>query len=134
VWSDKSTLTGAFEEAMQLSLTMLGQVAPTTYQGLRSALVSWSDRLLPCLIGHLHDLMEKVGGSYWQIGPWLPLAVDGSRVNTSRTKSNERAFSAKHFGQGHTARSRQKWRNKKRRSKRLSEPVKPQIWLTLVAT
>jgi hypothetical protein len=132
VWSDKSTLTGAFEEAMHLSRTMLGQVALTTYQGLSGALISWSDRLLPCLIRHLHSLMEKAGGSYWRIGQWLPLAVDGSRVNTSRTKSNERAFSAKHFGRGHTARSRQKWRNKKRRTKRLSERVKPQIWLTLL--
>lgn len=34
VWSDKSTLTGAFQHAKHLALSMLGQVALTTYQGL----------------------------------------------------------------------------------------------------
>ncbi len=34
VWSDKSTLTGAFQHAKHLALSMLDQVALTTYQGL----------------------------------------------------------------------------------------------------
>jgi hypothetical protein len=76
--------------------------------------------------------MEQIGGEHWRIDGWLPLAVDGSRITTPRTRSNEASFSAPHYGQGHKARSRKKWKNKKRRSKRLSERVKPQIWLTLI--
>jgi hypothetical protein len=132
VWSDKGTLGGAFEEARQLSLTMFGQVAVTTYQGLTGALVTWTGQLLPLLWGRLHLLMEQIGGTHWRIGKWLPLAVDGSRVTTPRTRSNEEAFSSQTYGQSHTSKSRRRWRNKKKRSKPLSEPVKPQIWLTLI--
>jgi len=132
VWSDKGTLTGAFQHARHLALSMLGQVALTTYQGLTNALVRWTDSLLPLIQRRLHALMERVGGDYWRIDGWLPLAVDGSRITTPRTQSNEARFSAKHYGQGCKARSRRKWKNKKRRSKRLSERVKPQIWITLL--
>ena len=132
VWSDQSTLTGAFGEAKQLSLTMFGQVALNSYQGLTTALVTWTARLLPLLWSQLHVLMEQAGGEHWRIGRWLALAVDGSRVTTPHTKSNEAAFSAPNYGGSRKAKSRKKWRNKKRRSKPLSERVKPQIWLTLI--
>jgi hypothetical protein len=132
VWSDKDTLTGAFEHAKHLTLSMLGRVALTTYQGLTNALVTWTGPLLPLIQRRLHSLMEKIGGDHWRIDGWLPLAVDGSRATTPRTKSNETRFSATHYGQGRKARSRRKWKNKKRRSKALSERVKPQIWLTLL--
>jgi hypothetical protein len=132
VWSDKDTLTGAFQHAKHLALSMLGEVALTTYQGLTGALVAYGARLLPLIQKRLHNLMEKIGGEHWRIGGWLPLAVDGSRITTPRTKSNEASFSATHYGQGRKARSRKKWKNKKRRSKPLSERVKPQIWITLL--
>lgn len=132
VCSDQATLTGAFEHAKHLGLSMLGEVALTTYQGLTNALVNWTGSLLPLIQQRLHGLMERTGGDYWRMGGWLPLAVDGSRITTPRTQSNEASFSATHYGQGSKARSRRKWKNKKRRSKRLSERVKPQIWLTLV--
>lgn len=132
VWSDRSTLTGAFVEAKGLSLTMFGQVALTSYQGFLGALVTWTARLVPALWSQLHSRMEEAGGEHWRIGRWLALAVDGSRAATPRTRSNERAFAAPNYGSGRTAQSRKRWRNQRRRSKRLSEPVKPQIWLTLI--
>jgi hypothetical protein len=132
VWSDKSTLTGAFQHAKHLALSMLGTVALTSYQGLSNALVTWTPTLLPLIQRRLHALMEQIGGEHWRIAGWLPLAVDGSRTTTPRTRSNEACFSATHYGQGRKARSRRKWKNKKRRSKPLSERVKPQIWLTLL--
>jgi hypothetical protein len=131
-WSDRSTLTKAFDDARQLAQEMFGKVAVTTYQGFTWALRSYTEKLLPCLWSHVHRLMEETGGEYWRIGPWLPLAVDGSRVTTPRTASNEQAFSIKNYGHGRKAKTRSKWKNKKRRSKRISEPVKPQIWLTLI--
>ena len=132
VWSDKNTLTKAFCHAKHLAVSMFGSVAVTTYQGLTGALKTWTEQLLPLIGQRMHKLMEDAGGGHWRIGKWLPLAVDGSRADTPRTKSNEKAFSAKNYGKGSKAKSRRKWKNKKKRSKKLSAPVKPQIWLTLL--
>ena len=132
VWSDKRTLVRAFDHARRLSLAMFGEVAVTTYQGLTGALKKWSVKLLPATQQRLQQLMEHVGENHWRIGLWVALAVDGSRIDTPRTKSNEKAFAAKNYGKGKKARSRTKWKNKKKRSKKLSAPVKPQMWITLI--
>ena len=131
-WSDGRRLTDAFDKAKQLSQNLFGQIAIKTFQGMMRALVTWTAQLLPLLWLRLQALMQQVGGEHYRIGQWLPLAVDGSRFTTPRTKSNERAFSAQNFGKGKKAKSRRKWKNKKRRTKKLGEAVKPQIWLTLV--
>ena len=94
VWSDHTTLTGAFVEAHGWSLKMLGRAAVGSYQGLTGALVAVSGTLLPLLWARMHDLMERHGGEHWRIAGWLPLAVDGSRVSTPRTAANEKAFCA----------------------------------------
>jgi hypothetical protein len=132
VWSDKRTLVRAFDHARRLSLTLFGDVAVTTYQGLTGVLKTWSVKLLPITQQRLQQLMERVGDNHWRIELWVALAVDGSRVDTPRTKSNEKAFAAKNFGKGSKARSRVKWKNRKKRSKKLSAPVKPQMWITLI--
>jgi len=132
VWSDKRTLVRSFEHARRLAMAMFGSVAVTTYQGLTSALKTWSVKLLPATRTRLQQLMEDVGGKHWRVGLWVALAVDGSRADTPRTKRNEQAFSAKNYGKGKKARSRRKWKNKKKRSKKLSAPVKPQMWITLI--
>jgi len=131
-WSEGHRLTDAFDKAKQLSQNLFGQVAIQTFQGIMRALVTWTAQLLPLVWLRLQTLMQQVGGKHYRIGLWLPLAVDGSRFTTPRTKSNEQAFSAKSFGKGKKAKSRRKWKNKKRRTKKLGEAVKPQIWLTLV--
>src|SRR5579872_1746877 len=131
-WSDRSTLTAAFIDAKDLAVKMFGEVAVTTYQGMMGALRSYTAPLLVLFWRHLHARMEQVAGKHWQIGLWLALAVDGSRFTTPRTAKNERAFAIKNYGRGRKAKTRKKWKNKKRRSKKISEPVKPQIWLTLI--
>ena len=132
VWSGRSTLTRAFDHARRLSRAMFGWVAVTTYQGLTGALKKWSAKLLPCTQTRLQKLMEEVGKEHWQVGLWVALAIDGSRVSTPRTQSNEKAFAAKNYGKGKKARSRKNWKNKQQRSKKLSAPVKPQMWITLI--
>ena len=131
-WSDGPRMTDAFDKASKLSQNMFGQVAIHTFQGMMRALAKYTTQLLPLLWLRLHKLMQQAGGEHFRIGRWVPLAVDGSRFTTPRTKSNEQAFSAKNFGKGKKAKSRKKWKNKKKRSKKLCEPVKPQIWLTLI--
>jgi len=133
VWSGRTTLGRSFVHARRLSRAMFGCVAVTTYQGLTGALNTWSPKLLPAIQKRLHKLMEQVGGDeHGRVGLWVALAVDGSRVSTPRTVSNEKAFAAKNDGKGRKAQSRRKWKNKKQRSKKLSAPVKPQMWLTLI--
>jgi hypothetical protein len=131
-WSDQGRLTDAFQDARRLSLQLFGESALHSYQGFTEALVRWSDKLLPLLWTRLQALMEQVSEAYWRIGPWLPLAVDGSRFSTPRTRDNEQAFGIKNYGQGGMTKSRHRWKNKRKRSKPLAEPIKPQIWLTLI--
>jgi hypothetical protein len=132
VWSGETTLTGAFAEAQRWSLDVLGQTPLTTYQGLLKALVNWTGSWLPLLWERLHVLMEEHGGKHWRIGRWLPLAVDGSRTSVPRTKENELAFCAPHFGKGRTARYRKKKGQGRRRKAKAPQPVKPQLWVTLL--
>jgi hypothetical protein len=132
VWSSSQKLTEACDEARRLSQQFAGRAPVSSYQGMTKALVRYTSQLMPVLWLRLRALMEQAGRSHWRIGRWLPLAVDGSRVTAPRTKSNERAFAAAHYGQGSKARSRLKWKNKRRRTKPLGQPVKPQVWLTLL--
>jgi Transposase DDE domain len=134
VWSGEATLTGAFAEAHHWSMKVLGRAAVSTYQGLLKALVTNTAAWLPVIHNHLHQLMQEHGGVHWREGRWLPLAVDGSRVSTPRTKENEKAFCAPNFGKSNSA----KYRKKKKKGKRVrrkakeSQPVKPQVWVTLL--
>jgi hypothetical protein len=132
VWSDQATLTAAFAQAARWATTLLGRGALHSYQGLTGALVTWTGQLLPLLWQRLQQRMQECGRGHWRIGPWLALAVDGSRVSTPRTAANEKAFGAPHYGHGKTARYRKKKRPGRRRRGRRPEPVKPQIWTTLL--
>ena len=131
-WSDAPKMTRCFEKAAKLSQNLFGVLAVETFQGMVRALVTYGSQLIPCLWTRLQTLMEQVAAQHFRFGKWVPLAVDGSRFTTPRTRSNEQAYAAKNYGSGKMAKSRAKWKNKKKRSKKLSTPVKPQIWLTLV--
>lgn len=131
-WSDAPKMTECFEKAAKLSQKLFGVLAVETFQGMVRALVAYGPELIPRLWNRLQALMEQTAPQHFRIGKWLPLAVDGSRFTTPRTRSNEQAFAVKNYGSGKMAKSRTKWKNKKKRSRKLSAPVKPQIWLTLV--
>lgn len=131
-WSDSSRMTDCFKQAGKLCHYYLGVLPIATFQGMVRALVTYGPQLIPRLWARFQFLMQQVAPKEFRIAKWVPLAVDGSRFTTPRTKSNERAFAAKNYGKGKQAKSRSKWKNKKKRSKKLSAPVKPQIWLTLI--
>ena len=135
IWSPAAKLTDAFEEARCQSLGLIGKAALTTYQGLAGALQTWTATFMPPLIINLHQRMQEVGGRHLRVGRWLPLAIDGSRATTPRTRSNERAFCAENYGKGKTAKYRKKKtkgmrRRKNQRAK--AQPQAPQIWITLM--
>jgi hypothetical protein len=133
-WDDDATLTGAFENAHRWSLKVLGRAAVGTFQGFMKALVKYTGQLLPLLWERMQFLMEAHGGEHWQIGVWKPFAVDGSRVTTPRSEANEEAFCAANYGGSRMAKYRRRQARKKgkRRRKKKPQPVKPQIWLTLL--
>jgi hypothetical protein len=135
VWSNHTSLTGAFVEAHRWSMDVLGRAAVETYQGFIKALGTWTASWLPLLWDHLHRLMEEQGGEHWCVGRWVPLAVDGSRISVPRTKDNEKAFCAPNFGKSRKAQWRRKKKAKNKRVRRRvkeMQPVKPQIWVTLL--
>jgi hypothetical protein len=132
VWSGDTTLTGAFAEAHGWSMRVLGRAAVGTYQGFLKALVTWTATLLPLMRQRLQQLMEEQGPKHWRVGLWLALAVDGSRISVPRTKDNEEAFCAPNYGKGKTAKYRKKKGKRKRRRQAKVQPVKPQIWVTLL--
>jgi len=133
VWSEKPQLTAAFQEAVVWSQRLLGHVAVGSYQALTSALVTYGGQLVPLLWNRLQCLMEAVARGHWRVGGWLPLAVDGSRVSTPRTKANEQAFRAGNYGKSNSAKYRKKKSQNKRKKNRVkAETVTPQIWLTLL--
>lgn len=131
VWSDQATLTAAFAQAQRWASALFGRVAAHSYQGLTGALLTWTGQLLPLLWQRCQHCLEECGPKHWRVGRWLALAVDGSRISTPRTRANEQAFCAPRYGHSRTAKYRKKKR-KGRRRKRAAEPVKPQIWTTLL--
>jgi Transposase DDE domain len=135
IWSDRSKLTDAFNDARAKSVTLLGTAALTTYQGLAGALQTWTPRFMPLLQRRLHELMERIGRGHFRVGLWVAIAFDGSRATTPRTMSNEQAFCAKNYGQGQTAKYRKKKTKGMRRRRNAlakAQPQAPQIWLTMM--
>ena len=133
VWSEKSQLTAAFQEALVWSNRLFGRAAVGSYQSLTNALVGYGGQVIPLLWNRLHQLMERVGDDHWRIGRWLAIAVDGSRVSTPRTKANEKAFRAANYGKGKTAKYRKKKsKNKRKKNRTKAATVTPQIWITLL--
>jgi hypothetical protein len=134
-WSESRQLTDAYVHAVLCHRSMFDSVIPATYQGFMGALARWTDPLMTILWPVLHQRMQEVGGKFWWIGGWVPIAFDGSRSTAPRTEANEAAFCAKNYGKGNTA----KYRKKKPKSQRQRDPGKqkpqppaPQAWITLL--
>lgn len=134
-WSEARNLTDAFVEAAESSRSLFGGVAVRTYQGFMRALVTWSPTLMGTLIVVVRQRLEEIGSRWWRIGGWVPIAFDGSRSTTPRTKSNEAGYCAANYGRGKTARYRRKKTKGMRRrnnERNKPQPQEPQAWLTLM--
>lgn len=134
-WSNAHTLTDAFDEATQYCRTLLGNAALSTYQGFMAALVKWSPLLIANLLAALRQHAPAIGGRFWKVGQWVPIAFDGSQSATPRTKSNETAYHAANYGQGKTAKYRKKKTKGMRRQNNQNNPAQkpqPRVWITLL--
>lgn len=63
-----------------------------SYSGFAAALAAHGTTLLAAVVGELRRRMLAIAGSRARCDGWLPLAVDGSRVECPRTAANEQAF------------------------------------------
>ncbi len=134
-WCETRNVTDAFDEAVTACRRMFGAAPLSTYQGFMGALVTWTPSFMPVLRGVLQQRMEQIGGKFYRIDGWVPIAFDGSRSSAPRTKSNEAALCAKNFGKGKTAKYRKKKSKGMRRKKNQrnkAQPQEPQAWITMM--
>jgi len=94
VWSSSHTIKDRFSDArkcvneMYPSRRRVGK----TYQGFIKQLLSLGNILLLPLMKHLRGQLQKIANKYWMREGFIAFAVDGSRVNLSRTAANEESF------------------------------------------
>jgi hypothetical protein len=137
-WSEARHVTDAFTDAAGWCQPLLSRSPLTTYQGFMEALAKWTPQLLPVLVGVLQQRMADLtplGGKFYRVDGWVPIAFDGSRSTAPRTKSNEEEFCAKNYGQGMTAKYRKKKSKGMRRQKNEknpAQPQEPQAWITMM--
>ena len=152
-WSDEGTLGKRFVAARKLVIKMFRwQDEPgASYQGFIKALHKWKARLFAVILPRLRDLMRQCGGEFWTVGGWVLFGVDGSRVETPRTKANEGRFhptkKKKRQKRARKGKAPQLTKKASRRAKQAAKPKQaakksasrkadkqsagPQIWLTL---
>jgi len=134
-WSESKHLTDAYAEAAQCCRSLFQSVALGTYQGFMGALTRWTATFLNILWPLLHERMEEIGGRFWRIHGWVPIAFDGSRSTTPRTRNNEQAFCAPHYGKSRSAKYRKrkiKGMRRRNNDKNKPQPQEPQAWITLL--
>jgi hypothetical protein len=133
-WAEPMNVTDAFATAVE-QCGQLGRTPLSTYQGFMNAVVTWSDPLMALLWPLLHERLKRIGGKFWQIGEWVPIAFDGSRSSAPRSEANEKALCAANYGTGQTAKYRKKKTKGLRRRKNEKskpQPQEPQAWITLL--
>lgn len=134
-WIKTRNLTDALADAVEASRRVCVSSPLRTYQGFMKALVTWTPDFVDLLCPLLQKRMQTIGGRFWRIHGWVPIAFDGSRSSAPRTKSNEKALCAPNYGKGKTARYRKKKTKGMRRTKNeknKAQPQKPQAWITLM--
>ena len=134
-WSDARCLTDAFVGAGEAARSLFDLPVIRTYQGFMRALVTWSPTLTRLLTGLIRQRLEAIGGRWWRIDGWVPIAFDGSRATAPRTPANEAAYCAANHGKGTTAQYRKKktkGMRRERNAKNKPQPPAPQMWMTLM--
>jgi hypothetical protein len=133
-WQETKNITDAFEYTVEVCDELKVTRGANTYPAFMNALQKYRDGLKACLDHRFHSLAEQVGGRFYRIGKWVLIGFDGSRISTPRSLANEKAFCARHYGEGTTAKYRHKANKGERptsEEKDKPEDPKPQIWITL---
>lgn len=143
-WSDQAGLTGRFQAARKITKkTFPAQQEPaTSFQAFTKLLRRWTGLLAAALVAVFREQMRVDLAGAFRVAGWTVFAVDGSRVELPRTKSNE-DFYACHSCSQRPAKKRPRRQGKKksratcrRRGRRPTRPAvekklrSPQAWLT----
>ena len=134
-WSETANVTDAFTQAVEWCRAITGNSVLSTYQGFMKAAVRWTDSIMRILWRVVHQRMKQIGGDFWEMDGFVPIAFDGSRSTAPRSKSNEQALCAANYGKGKTAKYRKKKTKGMRRRKNQEnkpQPQEPQAWITLI--
>ena len=139
VWSSESSLVAAADDAIACVTRVFGDAAVGSYQALTNALHRYSNQLLPILCTRMQGLMEECDNDSICTGPWVVLAVDGSRLKVPRTLKNERRFckpkmkSRKKSNRPKRARDAKRAKSPTRqRTRKNPRPEGPLMWLTMI--
>ena len=93
-WSVKRRLTQRFCEARQIAEALYpsDKPLPASYQGFFKQLCKAGVGMLHSVLVTLRDQARSYVGRHWSVHNWIPLGVDGSRIEAPRTESNEEAM------------------------------------------
>jgi Transposase DDE domain len=142
VWSDQDTITGRFATARKICIKVLGRLArgqggkvlATSYQAFMKMLRNWTPRLVLEVSTVFRQRMSQTWGDRFTIAGFIPFGVDGSRLELSRTESNEKRFSpksARKLRRSKGAKRRKPAsRNERAEESRRKKTNSPQMWLT----
>jgi hypothetical protein len=131
--SGSGFVTDAFTTASSACQSIFCSVPVATYQGMMFALVQWTDRFMEVLFKQLQLSMQTIGGAFYCVFGYVPIAFDGSRVTVPRTAANEEEFCAKNYGEGKYAKATKRKGTKVIRNEHgTAHPQEPQIWITML--
>lgn len=123
-WSDELTLVDRFQTIRKVVLHLFPQLQPLagSYQAFMKMLCRWTKPMIVLLQCSLREQQQLELADYWLIGEFALFAVDGSRTELPRTRSNEHAYSA--------SRKLSKRRKGPPRKGHAKKANSPQLWLT----
>lgn len=89
-WDSTPSLTARFD-SVRATLRQLYPKKPLgeSYQGFIKGLMKHSPAMLSILTAHLRRRLQDLAGAHWLRQGWCAFAVDGSRVECPRTRSNQ---------------------------------------------
>ena len=134
-WQQAKNVTDAFDQTLEVCEDLKLKKTAMTYPTFMNALDRYGDTFRSRLRERLQTLAEEVGGHRFRTRGWVLIGFDGSRATAPRTVSNERAFCAPNYGNGHRAKygkKKSKGMRRKRNEQNKPQPQAPQAWITMM--
>lgn len=131
VWSDEATLTGRFSAVLQIAGRLWPRDVPRSisYQAFTKRLVRWTAALLVPLQQTLRQRLQRSLRAHWRIADRCVFGVDGSKLELSRTVSNEQQFAPSATRTGKPTRYSRKSSRQSDTSRRKKADT-PLLWIT----
>lgn len=129
--NDRENITTAYDDSRKIVDSWERGSSGKSYQGFFKQLIQHGQVLLAMAVGALRQKMLELLNRMEAEGAYQLFAVDGSRVELPRTKSNQERFCRK----GHNYESQKKKAKQKGRKKTKSQQKKsdaPQAWITVL--